>query len=61
MNVLGLPGMLLYPQSYSSSSIEESYTIDGKRFHLKTLNMQGTHQEFVQELGMFMEYVRNLC
>ena len=58
MNVLGLPGMLLYPQSDSSASVEETYAIDDQEFHLKTLNMSGTHQEFVEEVERFVQYMQ---
>lgn len=59
MDALGLNGMLVYPETAESGSINTTFATAGKRFYLKTLNMQGIYTNFREELQQFVEGVRH--
>ena len=58
MEILGLNGMLVYPETPSSGNIDAEFTTGNKAFYLKTLDMRGTYMHFQRELQQFVEGVR---
>lgn len=56
MKILNLDGMLIYPEV--TEKIQETYTVEGKSFSIKTIDVRGTREEFKTELLRFADYVK---
>lgn len=56
MKVLNIDGILIYPEV--AEKIQETYTIEGNSFSIKTIDVRGTREEFKAELLRFVDYVK---
>lgn len=56
MNAFNLPGLLLYPQF--SIPYNETFKVDQRNIHIKTINLGQSRNELFYELFNFTEYIK---
>ena len=56
MKILNVDGMLIYPEV--AEKVQETYTLEGNSFSIKTIDVRGTREEFKAELLRFADYVK---